>query len=128
MLDPLHEVVDVSVPNWQRRIPRQTEAAAAGTPARHLEQEHVAQLDVWTQDGRHRLEIDDVAGVEPGHGQGQIGVRRLDGVNRAVRRVAYVVLGRDVHAGQPGQLVDLLVARAAAEEDVLQAVHNWLHL
>ena len=46
VLDALHQMVDVAMAHGQRGIPRQAEAAAARAAARHLEQEHVAELDV----------------------------------------------------------------------------------
>ena len=72
LLDAFHQVVDVAVPHGQRRVAGQAEAAAARAAARHLEQEHVAQLDVWAEHGRHRLEVVDVAGVQPRDGQRQV--------------------------------------------------------
>ena len=70
--DAFHQVVDVAVPHGQRRIAGQAEAAAARAATGHLDQEHVAQLDVGLQHRRHRLKVVHVARVEARHWQRQV--------------------------------------------------------
>ena len=128
LLYRLDQMVDVAVAHRQRGVTRQAEPTAPRAAARHLDQEHVAKLDVRAQHRRHRVEVVHVSGVQARDGQRYLGIGRSDPLDGPVWRVADGVIGRDVHAGQARESGQLIGSATTAEEDLLQACHDRLDL